>query len=128
YTIAKTRFGLAALLWNGVVLVGFTLLGGLQALSTAVLHLVGPGMLHQIGLVVAFAAISGVFDLPFDWYRQFVLEQRFGFNKMTPGLWVADMAKGVLVGAAIGLPLLWVVLTLMARAGSLWWLCAWVVW
>jgi STE24 endopeptidase len=128
YTIAKTRFGIAALLFNGVLLVGFTLLGGLQALSTAVLHLVGPGMLHQIGLVVAFAVVSGVLDLPFEWYRQFVLEQRFGFNKMTVGLWIADMAKGVLVGAAIGLPLLWVVLTLMARTGSLWWLWAWVVW
>jgi STE24 endopeptidase len=128
YTIAKTRFGLAALFWNGGVLVGFTLFGGLQALSTLVLHLVGPGMLHQIGLVVVFAIVSGALDLPFGWYRQFVLEQRFGFNKMTPGLWVADMVKGTLVGAAIGLPLLWVVLTLMARTGSLWWLWAWVVW
>jgi STE24 endopeptidase len=128
YTVAKTHFGLAALLWNGVVLVGFTLLGGLQALSTAVLHLVGPGMLHQIGLVVAFAVVSGVLDLPFDWYRQFVLEQRFGFNKMTLGLWVADMVKGALVGAVIGLPLLWVVLTLMASTGALWWLWAWFVW
>jgi STE24 endopeptidase len=128
YTIAKTRFGIAALLFNGAVLVGFTLLGGLQALSGALLQLVGPGMLHQIGLVVAFAVVSGVLDLPFEWYRQFVLEQRFGFNKMTLGLWIADAAKGALVGAVIGLPLLWVVLTLMAKTGSLWWLWAWVVW
>ena len=42
-------------------------------------------------LIVAFGAISGLLDLPFDYYRQFVLEQRFGFNKMTPGLWLADM-------------------------------------
>jgi STE24 endopeptidase len=69
-----------------------------------------------------------VLDLPFEWYRQFVLEQRFGFNKMTVGLWIADMVKGALVGAVIGLPLLWVVLTLMAKTGSLWWLWAWVVW
>jgi STE24 endopeptidase len=128
YTMTKTRFGLAALVWNGVVLIGFTLFGGLQALSASVLHLVGPGMLHQIGLVVAFALVSGVLDLPFDWYRQFVLEQRFGFNKMTVGLWIADMVKGALVGAVIGLPLLWVVLTLMAKTGTLWWLWAWVVW
>jgi STE24 endopeptidase len=128
YTIAKTRLGIAALLFNGAVLVGFTLLGGLQALSVVLLRLVGPGMLHQIGLVVAFAVVSGVLDLPFEWYRQFVLEQRFGFNKMTIGLWIADAAKGALVGAVIGLPLLWVVLTLMAKTGSLWWLWAWVVW
>jgi STE24 endopeptidase len=128
YTVAKTRFGLVTLLWGGAILIGFTLLGGLQALSTALLHAFGPGMLHQMALVVAFALISGALDLPFEWYRQFVLEQRFGFNKMTPGLWLADMVKGALVGAAIGLPLLWIVLTLMDKTGALWWLYAWLVW
>jgi STE24 endopeptidase len=57
-----------------------------------------------------------------------VLEQRFGFNKMSVKLWIADMLKGGLVGAVIGLPLLWVVLTLMDRTGALWWLYAWLVW
>ena len=128
YTVAKTRFGLAALVWGGVVLIGFTLLGGLQALSGALLPLTGPGMLHQMALVVAFAVLSSVLDLPFDWYRQFVLEQRFGFNKMTTGLWLADLAKGALIGAAIGLPLLWVVLALMQKTGALWWFYAWLVW
>jgi STE24 endopeptidase len=128
YTVAKTRLGLVTLLWGGVVLIGFTLLGGLQALSSALLHLTGPGMLHQMALVVAFAVISGVLDLPFEYYRQFVLEQRYGFNKMTVGLWLADMAKGALVGAIIGLPLLWVVLSLMDKTGRLWWLYAWLVW
>ncbi|MEW6023467.1 MAG: M48 family metallopeptidase [Pseudomonadota bacterium] len=128
YTVAKTRFGIVALLWGGLVLIGFTLLGGLQAISSALLPVAGPGMLHQILLVVAFAAISGVLDLPFDYYRQFVLEERFGFNKMTPGLWIADMVKGTLVGAVIGLPLVWVVLKLMETTGSLWWFWAWCVW
>jgi STE24 endopeptidase len=128
YTVAKTRFGLWAALWNTLVLTGFTLLGGLQALSTALLHVAGPGMVHQILLIVAFAIVSGALDLPFSYYRQFVLEERFGFNKMTVGLWIADAVKGGLVGAAIGLPLLWVVLTLMDRSGALWWFYAWLVW
>ena len=128
YTVAKTRFGLWAALWNTLVLTGFTLLGGLQALSTALLHATGPGMVHQILLIVAFAVVSGALDLPFSYYRQFVLEERFGFNKMTVGLWIADAVKGALVGAAIGLPLLWVVLTLMDKTGTLWWLYAWLVW
>jgi STE24 endopeptidase len=127
YTVAKTRFGLVHAVWNGLVLVGFTLLGGLQALSTALLHVTGPGTMHQIGLVVAYAAIAGVLDLPFTWWFQFVLEQRFGFNKMTMKLWLLDTVKGTLVGAVIGLPLLWVVLTLMERTGDLWWLYAWIV-
>jgi STE24 endopeptidase len=128
YTIAKTRFGIAALLWGGLTLVGFTLLGGLQALSNALLHAAGPGMLYQIALIAAFGIVSGALDLPFDYYRQFVLEERFGFNKMSVKLWLADMVKGALVGAVIGLPLIWVVLKLMESAGALWWFWAWVVW
>ncbi|HEU4374618.1 MAG TPA: M48 family metallopeptidase, partial [Telluria sp.] len=128
YTVAKTKFGLAALLFSSVVLIGFTLLGGLQWLAATLLPVTGPGMRYQIALLVAFAAISGLLDLPFDYYRQFVLEARFGFNKMTLGLWLADMVKGVLLGAVIGLPLIWVVLTLMEKTGALWWFYAWLVW
>lgn len=128
YTVAKTRLGLLGMLWGGVVLIGFTLLGGLQLLSLALLPLTGPGLWHQLALVVAFGVLSGLLDLPLDWSRQFVLEQRFGFNKMTPGLWFSDLLKSTLVGALIGLPLLWVVLTLMEKSGDLWWLYTWLVW
>ena len=128
YTAAKTRFGLISLFFSSAVLIGFTLLGGLNWLAHALLPLTGPGMTFQMGLLVVFALVSGVLDLPFDYYRQFVLEQRFGFNKMTLGLWLADMVKGVLIGALIGLPLVWVVLTLMDKTGALWWLYAWLVW
>ena len=127
YTVAKTRFGMLALLLEGAVLIGFTLLGGLQWLAMTVLPMTGPGMSFQLGLLVAFALVSAVIDLPFDYYRQFVLEERFGFNKMTVGLWIADMVKGALLGAAIGLPLVWVVLKLMDVSGALWWLYAWLV-
>lgn len=128
YTVAKTRLGIVSMLWGGAVLIGFTLLGGLQALSIALLGVTGPGMAHQMALVAVFAVLSGLLDLPLEWYRQFVLEQRFGFNKMTPGLWVADMLKGALLAAVIGLPLLWVILALMERSGDLWWLWTWCVW
>ncbi|MRW87347.1 M48 family metalloprotease [Pseudoduganella sp. FT26W] len=128
YTIARTQYGLLTLLVNTAVLVGFTLLGGLQWLSLQIFQLTGPGMTYQLALLAAFAAISGAIDLPFDYYKQFSLEQRFGFNKMTKGLFFGDMIKGALLGAAIGLPLAWLVLTLMNQAGNLWWLYTWVVW
>jgi STE24 endopeptidase len=128
YTVAKTRLGLIGTLWGAIVLIGFTLMGGLQLLSLAVLPFTGPGLMHQLVLVVAFAVIASVLDLPLDWYRQFVLEQRFGFNKMTPGLWLGDLVKSTFVGALIGLPLLWVVLKLMEASGALWWLYTWFVW
>ena len=128
YTIAKTRFGLLRLVISSFVLIGFTLLGGLQWLSVTLLPITSGGMWYQIALLAAFAAISGLIDLPLDYYKQFVLEQRFGFNKMTPGLFFADMVKGLVLGAAIGLPLIWVILTLMDKSGALWWLYAWAVW
>jgi STE24 endopeptidase len=128
YTVAKTKFGLVTLGVNSAVLIGFTLLGGLQWLALNVYQLSGPGMRYQIALLVAFAAVSGLIDLPFDYYRQFVLEKRFGFNKMSPALFFADIFKGLLLGAVIGLPLIWVVLTLMDQTGELWWLYAWAVW
>jgi STE24 endopeptidase len=128
YTIAKTKFGMLTLLVGTVVLIGFTLLGGLQSLSNALLDLLGHGMLEQIALLAAFGFITSVIDLPFDYYKQFVLEEKFGFNKMTLRLFIVDMVKGALLGAAIGLPLIWVILTLMAKAGDLWWLYAWLVW
>jgi STE24 endopeptidase len=128
YTVAKTKLGLVILLVNTVVLIGFTLLGGLQWLSTTILDISGPGMTYQIGLLLAFVVISGLIDLPFEYYRQFVLETRFGFNKMTPRLFLVDTIKSVLLGAAIGLPLIWVILTLMEKSGDLWWLYAWIVW
>jgi len=127
YTVAKTRFGLFAALWSALVLVGFTLLGGLEALSNVVQQLAGTGMPHQLGLFIVFAAVSGLIDLPFDYYRHFVLEKRFGFNKMSVKLWLIDMAKETAVGAALGLPLLWAVLALMDKAGPLWWLYTWLV-
>lgn len=128
YTIAKTKFGMVTLVVNTAVLLGFTLMGGLQWLSIAILDLTGPGLTYQISLLVAFAVISGLIDLPFNYYEQFRLEEKFGFNRMTPGLFFSDIVKGLLLGAAIGLPLAWVILTLMAQAGDLWWLYAWLVW
>ncbi|MDB5838870.1 MAG: family peptidase [Herminiimonas sp.] len=128
YTVAKSKLGLIMLLVNAAVLIGFTLLGGLQWLSVTILDITGPGMAHQIGLIAAFAVISGIIELPVEYYTQFVLEARFGFNKMSLGLFIADRVKGILLGAAIGFPLIWVILTLMEKSGDLWWLYAWLVW
>jgi STE24 endopeptidase len=128
YTIAKTQLKLVLLVVNAAVLIGFTLLGGLQWLSINLISFTGPGMLYQIGLIAAVAVISEIIDLPLDYYKQFRLEEKFGFNKMTPGLFFSDMIKHTLIGAVIGLPLLWVTLTVMEQAGSLWWLYAWLIW
>jgi STE24 endopeptidase len=128
YTITKTRFGLVELSLGAAVLVGWTLLGGLDTLNQALLGWLGPGMAQQLALVVAFALISGAIDLPLTLYQTFVIEERFGFNKMTFGLWLADLVKAALLGLVIGLPIVALILWLMGAAGALWWLWAWAVW
>ncbi len=127
YTIAKLRLGVLENGVSAIILIGFTLLGGLQILNISLLQLLGDGITQQIALLGSIAIISGIVDLPFSWYKQFHLEERFGFNRMGKQLFFIDMIKGLGVGAAIGIPLLWAILSLMAKAGDLWWLWAWVV-
>jgi STE24 endopeptidase len=128
YTIVKARVGLLEMAWGAVVLLGWTLLGGLHALNQLLLAWLGAGMTQQLALVVAFIAIGGLLELPFTLYQTFVVEERFGFNKMTWRLWIADTLKGLLVGALIGLPAVCLILWLMGAAGTLWWLWAWGAW
>ncbi|MFM0060787.1 M48 family metallopeptidase [Paraburkholderia phytofirmans] len=128
YTVERTRLTMIEIVVSAAVLIGLTLLGGVQALDLGISDWLGRGYIGQIALVAAVIAITSVIDLPFDYYRQFVVEQRFGFNRMSKGIFFIDRIKGVLLGAAFGLPLLFVVLWLMNQAGSLWWLWTWVVW
>jgi STE24 endopeptidase len=128
YTIAKTKLGIIDLFIGVIVLLALTLFGGLQWLSAHLIPSLGTGMSYQLGLLISFTLITGLIDLPMDYYRQFVVEQKFGFNKMTVRLFFTDMIKNTFIGALIGLPLCWVVLALMSSAGDLWWLYAWFVW
>ena len=131
YTLAKARFGLLSTAFGAAVLVGWTLLGGLDVLNNAVRDAVQPrfgDMAYQLALLAAFAVIGGALDLPFDLYSTFRIEQRFGFNRVTWRLYVADMLKGALVGAVIGLPIAALILWIMGATGGLWWLWAWGAW
>ncbi len=131
YTLTKSRFGLLELAFGTAVLVAWTLLGGLDLLNTWLLGVVGnayAGLAQQLALFVSFAVIGSFIDLPFTMYQTFVIEERFGFNKMTFKLWLIDGIKSTLIGALIGLPLAALILWLMGAAGSLWWLWTWCVW
>jgi STE24 endopeptidase len=128
YTITKSRLGMLETALGAAVLLGWTLLGGLDALNQALIAAMGGGMAQQLALMVAFVALNGLIDLPLSLYQTFVVEERFGFNKMTWRLWLADAAKGLLVGALIGLPIAALILWLMGATGPLWWLWAWGFW
>jgi len=128
YTVARTRMSIVETVVDAAVLIGLTLLGGLQWLAEWAYTLPGGDIVRQLALIAAVMLVMGAISLPFTLWRQFRLEARFGFNRMTFGLFVADALKGLAVGAVLGLPLVAAVLWLMQGAGTLWWIWAWVVW
>jgi len=128
YTLAKLRLAIVTDAFGSAVLIAWTLLGGLAWLNDVMLGLVAPHwgvMAYQLLLIGAFTLVGALLDLPFELYSTFRLEQRFGFNKTTPALYVADLAKSTLLGIAIGAPLLALVLWIMQATGTLWWIWAW---
>jgi STE24 endopeptidase len=129
YTVAKTRLSVAEVLVSAALLLALTLGGGLQALFDFLARVLDPGgYAHGVALVLAVLLITGVVDLPFSIVRTFGIEARFGFNRMTPALFVADLAKQIALGLALAVPLLLCVLWLMAKTGSYWWLYVWLTW
>lgn len=131
YTLAKGRLGLFGMSLGSAVLLGWTLLGGLDALNLALRDAVLPSygaMAYQLALLATFSVIGALIDLPLEAYSTFRVEQQFGFNRMTAKLWLQDLAKGALVGALIGLPLAALILWIMGASGGLWWLWAWGAW
>ena len=127
YTVAQTRFSRVSLAFEVVVLLSLTFAGGLQALhdfwSTRL-----EGMSYGVALIFSVMVISSVIDLPLSLYRQFVIEAKFGFNRMTIKLFIVDLLKQTALGLAIGTPALIAVLWLMAQMGNLWWLYVWLFW
>ena len=128
YTVAKTRLGMADAFLSVATVLALTLGGGLQWLSDAWARIAPPfGIAHGTLLVASVIALLAVLELPISLYRTFVIEERFGFNRMTLRLFTADALKGIVLAALFGTPLLLAVLWLMARAGTWWWLYAWAV-
>lgn len=128
YTLARTRLSQWELLYGVGVLLLWTLGGGLDLLDRLWRMAELPALAGGVGLLLSALMLMGLLDLPFSWYRTFHLEQRFGFNRSTPALFVTDLFKQALLLILLGGPLAAVVLWLMAEAGPLWWLYAWLVW
>lgn len=130
YTIARQNFSVVHTILSIAMLFGWTLLGGLETLNLLLqpygITLGGIG--YQIALIFIFSLIGGVIELPLDWYSHFRIEQRFGFNRMSLGMWLTDLIKNFFVSSLIGLPLIALVLWLMGTAGATWWLWAWAAW
>lgn len=127
YTAAKTRLALVGVVIDTALVLWLTFGGGLQWLYDVAAAWARPGIVREVLFIVLLAVAVTIVEIPQSCYRTFVIEERFGFNKTTPALFVLDFVKGVIVGACLGLPLLAAILWLMQEPGSLWWLYAWLV-
>ena len=128
YTHGKIQIGLVETITEAAVLVGLTLLGGLQFLDIKLGQLIEHEMWRQLALIGAVIAIVGIVGLPFSLWRKFGLEARFGFNRMSLGLFISDTIKGLLLGLLLGTPLVAAVLWFMGNAGIYWHWWAWGAW
>ncbi|HEX6928439.1 MAG TPA: M48 family metallopeptidase [Gammaproteobacteria bacterium] len=128
YTVAKARLGRWEMLLGAVVLLAFTLGGGIDAIDGLWAQAGWPPYLLGAAVVISVMLVSALIDLPVSIYSTFVLEERFGFNRSTPGLFVADLFKGLLLALALGTPLLLLTLWFMDATGNWWWLWVWALW
>src|SRR5574340_1668005 len=128
YTSAKTRFAMLGTLFDAALLLAFTLGGGIQFLAGLCNGWFSSPLAQGVATIVAVLLLSSLLEAPFSLYRTFVIEARFGFNKMTLKLYLIDALKSLLLGALLGLPLLFGVLWLMSAMGSYWWLYVWLAW
>ncbi|HEY2630715.1 MAG TPA: M48 family metallopeptidase [Usitatibacter sp.] len=129
YTLDKQRAGLLeTVAIDGVVLLVITVGGGLAAIERASHALIGDGYLHDLGTVFGLALALTLLALPFDAWRTFVIEERHGFNRITPGLFVRDMLKGAALSVALGTPLLLLVFWFVHASGQFWWFYTWFAW
>jgi STE24 endopeptidase len=128
YTVAKARIAIAEHMVAAALALALTVGGGIAAIDAATALLRLPAPAQQVATVAAFALVTTLVGLPFDAWRTFRVEGRFGFNRTTPALFAADALKGLAVAATLLLPLAALLLWLMARTGTAWWVYAFGAW
>ncbi len=128
YTIALTRFGRMEYIASAGLLLFWTLGGGLDMLDRAWRLLEMNALATGTAFLLSVFVLMECIELPFNAWRAFVIESRFGFNRLTPGLFFADQAKHLLLLLLLGVPLAFAVLWIMQQTGEYWWLYAWLLW
>ncbi|MEO6566301.1 MAG: M48 family metallopeptidase [Casimicrobiaceae bacterium] len=128
YTVAKQRQAMLHTVVDALLLLALTLGGGLAAIVAWTETLPVSPLWRDVAMFGAAGLICAAVALPFSWWHTFRIEERFGFNRVTLRLWLADLAKGTILALVLGTPLLVLVLWLMGAAGAAWWLWAWAAW
>ncbi|MBU6460201.1 MAG: M48 family metallopeptidase [Proteobacteria bacterium] len=125
YTIAKTRLSLWHHLYDAVILALLTFGGGLLWIDHSI-HQLGHGLITDAAFVMSVFLVLAVLDLPFNTYRIFAIENKFGFNHMKPGLFIRDLLIQGFITLVLGLPLVLIILWIMGRYQQTWWMTAWL--
>lgn len=128
YTSARAQLSLLESTVDTALLVALLLLGGLQWLDLFWARTFDNDWLRQLALIGSVFLLGALVQLPFTIWRTFVLEQRFGFNRITPRLFISDLIKALLLSVVMGVPLISAVLWLMATAGTAWPWWVWAIW
>ena len=129
YSTAKTKLVITESLVQALLLAALTVGGGLQWIDDIWRNFLPMQEIIRGALVICSAMlVSSFIDLPFEYYKTFVVDERFGFNKMTPAMFFSDLIKHSLVGLVLGAPILFAALWLMQGAGQYWWLYLWIIW
>lgn len=128
YTLARMKIGIYELFFGSLLLLIWTLGGGLQLVDNLWQSMAIDSLLTGCIVILSVLLVSGLLELPFSIFRTFKIEQKFGFNRTTPGVFISDLLKQVALSIILGIPLIWVVLWLMEDVQPLWWLKVWAVW
>jgi len=128
YTVAKQRLGMLEVVFEATLLLWLTLGGGIVRIQALAGSLGAPPLVSATLLVLGVFAVIALLSLPFGIYRTFVLEQRFGFNRTTPAVYAADLAKGWILGLLLGGAVTAGVLWIMSSLGGKWWIAGWLAW
>jgi len=128
YTATKARLNRWVMIYDALILLGWTLGGGIQLLSDQVNSLGLTTLASGTLLVLAVIFISALLHLPVSIYSTFVIEKHFGFNNTTIKTFITDLIKGSVIGLIIGIPIILLILWLMQASGQYWWIYAWAAW
>ena len=128
YTLARSGLGRVENVYGAILLLAWTVGSGLDLVDAFWRRQLGADLALGVAFLLSVVLITGLLELPFAAYRTFVVERRFGFNRMTPGLFVVDLIKQTILAVVIGVPLLAAALWLMQSTGGLWWVYVWLLW
>lgn len=126
YNLTKLRFGRCSQITEAIMILAFTIGGGIQYINDLI-NLPNHPLSQGVCVILLYSIINAIINLPFNLYSTFSIEQKFGFNKTTLGLFISDLIKSLLIAIVVAVPLLYLILWLIGTSGNYWWILVWGV-